>query len=90
MNALQLEGLARHYGEREALADVSLSLPEGQTLVVFGANGAGKTTLLRVLATLLRPHGGSVVLPAPLAPNTTIGCPAGSDSETSASASRSP
>ena len=28
MNALQLEGLARHYGEREALADVSLSLPE--------------------------------------------------------------
>jgi len=60
VNALQLEGLARHYGEREALADVSLSLPEGQTLVVFGANGAGKTTLLRVLATLLRPHGGSV------------------------------
>ena len=60
MNALQLEGLARHYGEREVLADVSLSLPEGQTLVVFGANGAGKTTLLRVLATLLRPHGGSV------------------------------
>ena len=60
MNALQLEGLARHYGEREALADVSLSLPDGQTLVVFGANGAGKTTLLRVLATLLRPHGGSV------------------------------
>jgi ABC-type multidrug transport system ATPase subunit len=60
VNALQLEGLARHYGEREALADVSFSLPEGHTLVVFGANGAGKTTLLRVLATLLRPHGGSV------------------------------
>jgi len=60
VNALQLEGLARHYGEREALVDVSLSLPEGQTLVVFGANGAGKTTLLRVLATLLRPHRGSV------------------------------
>jgi heme exporter protein A len=58
--ALQLEGLARHYGEREALNDVSLSLAAGQTLVVFGANGAGKTTLLRVLATLLRPHGGSV------------------------------
>ena len=32
----------------------------GQTLVVFGPNGAGKTTLLRVLATLLRPHAGSV------------------------------
>jgi len=58
--ALQVEGLARHYGEREALSDVSLSLAEGQTLVVFGPNGAGKTTLLRVLATLLRPHAGQV------------------------------
>ncbi len=60
MTALQLEGLGRHYGEREALADVSLSLAEGGTLVVFGANGAGKTTLLRVLASLLRPHAGTV------------------------------
>jgi heme exporter protein A len=58
--ALNLEGLARHFGEREALSGVSLSLAEGQTLVVFGPNGAGKTTLLRVLATLLRPHAGSV------------------------------
>jgi heme exporter protein A len=58
--ALRLEGLTRHYGEREALSDVSLSLAEGHTLVVFGPNGAGKTTLLRVLATLLRPHAGSV------------------------------
>jgi len=58
--ALLLEGLARHYGEREALFDVSLSLQRGQTLVVFGPNGAGKSTLLRVLATLLRPHAGSV------------------------------
>jgi heme exporter protein A len=58
--ALEVEGLARHYGEREALSDVSLSLSEGQTLVVFGPNGAGKTTLLRVLATLLRPHAGDV------------------------------
>ncbi len=60
MAALEVEGLARHYGEREALAGVSLSLAQGQTLVVFGPNGAGKTTLLRVLATLLRPHAGLV------------------------------
>jgi heme exporter protein A len=39
---------------------VSLTLQEGQTLVVFGPNGAGKTTLLRVLATLLHPHAGRV------------------------------
>jgi heme exporter protein A len=60
--ALRLEGLKRHYGEREALSGVSLSLDAGQTLVVFGPNGAGKTTLLRVLATLLRPHAGGVLV----------------------------
>jgi heme exporter protein A len=60
MFALELDGLARHYGERAALSEVSLKLRRGQTLVVFGANGAGKTTLLRVLATLLRPHEGRV------------------------------
>ncbi len=65
--AVEIEGLARHYGEREALSDVSLSLQSGQTLVVFGPNGAGKTTLLRILATLLRPHAGRVaVLGSPL------------------------
>jgi heme exporter protein A len=58
--ALELEDLERHYGERMALSDVSLSLARGQTLVVFGPNGAGKTTLLRILATLLRPHAGRV------------------------------
>ncbi len=58
--ALELDGLTRRYGEREALGGVSLSLAEGRTLVVFGQNGAGKTTLLRVLATLLRPHEGLV------------------------------
>jgi heme exporter protein A len=58
MPAVELGGLERHYGERTALRDVTLELPAGSTLVVFGPNGAGKTTLLRVLATLLRPHGG--------------------------------
>lgn len=57
--AIELAGLQRRYGERVALADVTLTLEAGATLVVFGPNGAGKSTLLRVLATLLRPHGGS-------------------------------
>jgi heme exporter protein A len=43
-----------------ALSGVSFSLPESHTLVVLGPNGAGKTTLLKVLATLLRPHSGTV------------------------------
>ena len=59
MRAIELADLGRAYGERVALAGVSLELEEGRTLAVFGANGAGKTTLLRILATLLRPHRGS-------------------------------
>ena len=57
--AIELEDLQRRYGERIALAGVSVRVEEGQTLAVLGGNGAGKTTLLRVLAGLLRPHGGN-------------------------------
>jgi heme exporter protein A len=67
--AIELEDLERRYGERVALAGVSVSVAPGSTLAVLGGNGAGKTTLLRVLAGLLRPHGGAArvlgaVLPA--------------------------
>ena len=57
---LEVEGLERRYGERPALSGLSFALTAGATLGVFGGNGAGKTTLLRVLAGLLRPHGGRV------------------------------
>jgi len=57
--AIELAALTRRYGERVALRDITLSVPEGATLVVFGPNGAGKSTLLRILATLLRPHAGT-------------------------------
>ena len=59
-DALQLDGLVRRFGERTALDGLTLRLQTGRTLVVFGRNGSGKTTLLRVLATLLRPHEGTV------------------------------
>jgi heme exporter protein A len=58
-DAIELDGLARRYGERVALAGVSLTVPAGTTLAVLGPNGAGKSTLLRILATLLRPHAGT-------------------------------
>jgi heme exporter protein A len=60
MRAIELADVGRAYGERVALAGVTLELDAGRTLAVFGANGAGKTTLLRILATLLRPHRGAV------------------------------
>src|SRR5829696_4356553 len=58
-SAIALAGLGRAYGERVVLRDVTLDVPTGATLAVFGANGAGKTTLLRILAGLLRPHAGT-------------------------------
>jgi heme exporter protein A len=65
--AIELRGLARRFGERTALKEVSVRVPRGATLAVLGRNGAGKSTLLRILATLLRPHAGDVeVLGEPL------------------------
>ncbi|MDQ7803466.1 ABC transporter ATP-binding protein [Amycolatopsis sp. A133] len=46
--------------EEEALRDVTLSIPRGQSLAVVGLNGAGKTTLVRLLAGLDRPSAGRV------------------------------
>ena len=59
---IELDGLERRYGERVALQGITVSVPEGATLAVLGPNGAGKTTLLRVLAGLLRPHGGTATV----------------------------
>jgi heme exporter protein A len=58
--AIRVAGLRRDYGDRPALDGVGFELAAGASLVVLGPNGAGKTTLLRILATLLRPSGGSV------------------------------
>ncbi|HEX8976570.1 MAG TPA: heme ABC exporter ATP-binding protein CcmA [Solirubrobacteraceae bacterium] len=58
--AIELRGLARYFGERVALSQVSAQVAAGATLAVLGRNGAGKSTLLRILAALLRPHAGEV------------------------------
>jgi heme exporter protein A len=59
---IELRGLTRRFGERTVLRDVSVRLPAGATLAVLGRNGAGKSTLLRIVATLLRPHAGDVLV----------------------------
>jgi heme exporter protein A len=60
--AIELRGASRRFGERDALRDVTATVPAGATLAVLGRNGAGKSTLLRILATLLRPHQGEVTI----------------------------
>jgi len=53
-------GLSRRYGPLRALDGVDLDIAPGEFLTIFGPNGAGKTTLLRILASLVRPTGGSL------------------------------
>ena len=57
--AIDARNLARRYGRRWALADITFQLETGRVLMVAGRNGAGKSTLLRTLATAIRPHQGS-------------------------------
>ena len=58
---LELSHITKKYGSKPALEDVSLTLPRGQIVGLFGENGAGKTTLMKCALDLLR-HGGTVTL----------------------------
>jgi ABC-2 type transport system ATP-binding protein len=55
---IEAEGLTKRYGETQALAGVSFSVPAGTILGLLGPNGAGKTTGVRILTTLALPDAG--------------------------------
>lgn len=57
--AIETRGLVRRFGEKRAVDGIDLDVKRGEIFAVLGPNGAGKTTLVRMLATLLRPSGGS-------------------------------
>ncbi len=56
---VDLDGVVVRVGLVTILRDLKLTVEPGESVGLFGANGAGKTTLLRLLATLIRPSGGS-------------------------------
>ena len=62
MSLLELDQLEKSYGAVSALNGLSLSVPSGCLYGLLGPNGAGKTTALRILATLLAPDRGRVVV----------------------------
>ena len=57
---LEVDGLAKSYGDVLALKDLTVRVEEGECLVLLGRNGAGKTTALRCMAGVLLPTAGTV------------------------------
>ena len=59
MNAIEINGISKSYGQTQALADVSFSVKKGEVFGLIGPDGAGKTSMFRILCTLLLPDAGT-------------------------------
>ncbi|MCD0453034.1 ABC transporter ATP-binding protein [Actinocorallia sp. API 0066] len=62
MSTIRLEGLGRRFGAAVAVDDVWLDVADGEFLVLLGPSGCGKSTLLRMIAGLLEPSAGRILL----------------------------
>ncbi|MFY9314906.1 MAG: ABC transporter ATP-binding protein [Burkholderiales bacterium] len=58
---LAVRGLNLHYGDAQALSQVSLEVPEGEIVAIVGANGAGKSSLIRSIAGIEKPSTGKIL-----------------------------
>ena len=59
-NVITVEGIEKHYGDRELIDNLTFALPPGGIVGVIGPNGAGKTTLFRMLTGQEQPDAGTV------------------------------
>lgn len=59
---LDLRGITKQFGEFTALADVNLSISEGEFFTLVGPSGSGKTTMIRILVGMENPTGGEITL----------------------------
>lgn len=62
MNTLSVVNLAKKYGHKNVLIDISLKLKSGEVLGLLGPNGAGKTTCFYSILGLIAPDNGSIFL----------------------------
>jgi heme exporter protein A len=58
--ALESQDIQKKFGHFTALGGVSIQIPRGEFVTLFGRNGAGKTTFLKIAATLMRPTHGTL------------------------------
>lgn len=71
-----MEGLAKRFGQVQALKGVSFSVPKGAVYGLVGPNGAGKTTTMRAILRIVRPDAGRITWegqPVESLPFTTFG-----------------
>ncbi len=59
---IRLEGLTKRYGDFTAVDGIDLEVPRGELFGLLGPNGAGKTSTLRMIAGILRPDDGRVLI----------------------------
>jgi len=62
MEVLTVDRLAKSFGSRHAVRDVSFNVARGETLAFLGPNGAGKSTTLRMIAGFLEPDSGDAAI----------------------------
>jgi heme exporter protein A len=62
VDAIQAEALRKSFGLYDALKGIDLSVKDGESLVILGPNGAGKTTLLKILAMIMNPTSGKLMV----------------------------
>jgi ABC-2 type transport system ATP-binding protein len=58
MNSIEVNGLSRSFGDRQAVNNISFTVEAGEVFGFLGHNGAGKTTTIRMLSGQLRPSAG--------------------------------
>ncbi|WP_062350203.1 ABC transporter ATP-binding protein [Bacillus kwashiorkori] len=61
-NLVEVRNLTKNYGKKQALDSVDITIKKGKVVGILGPNGSGKTTLIKILAGMLRPSTGEVIV----------------------------